>query len=257
MSFTFVPAPHRADRPLILGHRGASATAPENTLAAFSRALAEGADGVELDVWRCATGEVVVIHDGDTARTCGERLRVAESPLAALRRLDAGAWKGARFRGERIPLLSEVLEALPDAVVNVELKGRDRALAGAVARLVAEAGAGARTLVSSFDFALVAAFRAAAPRVATGLLFAPAWHRPLRVPLAAAWLRPSALHPDLRLCSPRRLAAWRAAGRAVNVWTVDEPDEVRRLARAGVAGLVCNDPGAARRALDAAPGKIG
>jgi glycerophosphoryl diester phosphodiesterase len=256
MSFPFVPAPRRTDRPLVLGHRGASATAPENTLAAFTQALAEGADGVELDVWRCATGEVVVIHDEETTRTCGERLRVPEAPLAALRRLDAGSWRGTRFRGERIPLLREVFEALPGAIINVELKGRggrhDGALAAAVARVVADAGAAARVIVSSFDFALVRAFRVAEPQVATGLLFAPAWHRTLRVPLATAWLRPSALHPDIRLCTPARLAGWRAGGRAVNVWTVDVPDEVARLTRAGVAGLVSNDPGAARRAVDAA-----
>jgi glycerophosphoryl diester phosphodiesterase len=256
MSFPFVPAPRRTDRPLVLGHRGASADAPENTLASFTRALAEGADGVELDAWRCATGEVVVIHDEETTRTCGERLTVPDAPLAALRRLDAGSWKGARFRGERIPLLREVLEALPGAVVNVELKGRagraDRGLAAAVAGIVADAGAAGRVIVSSFDFALVQAFREAAPRVPTGLLFEPAWHRALRIPLATAWLRPSALHPALGLCTPRRLAGWVAAGWAINVWTVDAPEEVARLTRAGVAGLVCNGPGAARRAVDAA-----
>jgi glycerophosphoryl diester phosphodiesterase len=256
MSHPFVPAPRLADRPLVIGHRGASATAPENTLAAFTQALDEGADGVEVDAWQCATGEVVVIHDEETTRTCGERLLVPAAPLGALRRLDAGSWKGARFRGERIPLLREVFEALPGSVINVELKGRPgrpgQALASAVARVVADAGATARVIVSSFDFFLVRAFRAAAPRAATGLLFEPAWHWPLRVGLAAAWLRPSALHPDLRLCTSERLAGWQAGGRAVNVWTVDAPDEVARLTRAGVAGLVCNGPGAVRRLVDAA-----
>jgi glycerophosphoryl diester phosphodiesterase len=256
MTLPTVPAPRLAGRPLVLGHRGASAEAPENTLAAFRLALAQGGDGVELDVWRCATGEIVVIHDEDTGRTCGERLEVPDAPLSALRALDAGAWKGERFRGERIPLLAEVLEALPGAVINVELKARtgrpDPGLAQGVARALADARAGERAIVSSFDFRLVAAFREASPRVATGLLFEPAWHRPLRVPLATAWLRPSALHPALGLCTPRRLAGWVAAGRAVNVWTVDDPGQVARLARAGVAGLVCNAPGAARRAVEAA-----
>jgi glycerophosphoryl diester phosphodiesterase len=256
MTFPFVPAPRRADRPLVLGHRGASAAAPENTLAAFARALADGADGVELDVWRCGSGEVVVIHDDETTRTCGERLAVDRAPLTALRRLDAGGWKGAAFRGERIPLLAEVLEALPGAVINVELKGRagrpDLALGGAVARLIADAGVAERIIVSSFDFALLAAFRRRAPGVATGLLFEPAWHRPVRVALATAWLRPSALHPDRVLCTPARLAGWAAAGRALNVWTVDGEAELARLTRAGVAGLVSNTPGAARRAVDAA-----
>src|SRR5512138_1617646 len=143
MARTVPPAPRVPGRPLVLGHRGASADAPENTLAAFRLALAQGADGVELDVWRCATGEVVVAHDEDARRVAGVDLRIRDAPLAALRALDVGAWKGDRFGGERIPLLAEVLEALPGAVVNVELKaaGRDVRLAAAVARVIAQAGA--------------------------------------------------------------------------------------------------------------------
>jgi len=253
MTLPIIPAPRLPGRPLILGHRGASAEAPENTLAAFRLALARGADGVELDVWRCATGEIVVIHDEDTGRTCGMRCAVPDAPLSALRALDAGAWKGERFRAERIPLLSEVLEALPGAVINVELKARtgrpDPGLAQGVARALADARAGERAIVSSFDFRLVAAFREASPRVATGLLFEPAWHWPLRVALARWRLRPSAVHPDKALCTPARLAAWQAAGLAVNVWTVDAPVEVERLARAGAAALIANAPGAAREVV--------
>jgi glycerophosphoryl diester phosphodiesterase len=255
MKLPFIPLPTRPDRPLVLGHRGASATAPENTLAAFTRAMAEGADGVELDAWRCGSGEVVVIHDEETTRTCGEPGRVAALPLGRLRALDAGRWKGERFRGERVPLLTEVFEALPFAVINVELKARsgepDAGLASAVARVIADARAGERTIVSSFDYSLLAAFRAAAPRVATGLLFEPAWHRAARVALATAWLVPSAFHPALALCTPERLEAWRAAKRSVVAWTVDDPEDQARLARAGVAGLVSNAPGAARAAVEA------
>jgi len=130
----------RAGRPpIILGHRGASAEAPENTLAAFRLAVEQGADGVELDVWRCGSGEVVVHHDPDTARTGGVARLVSSTPWAELRRLDVGSWKGERFAGERIPLLAEVLDALPTAVVNVELKSSgwpDLALARAVAEIL-------------------------------------------------------------------------------------------------------------------------
>src|SRR5512142_2887541 len=97
--------PFLPGRTLVLGHRGASADAPENTLAAFRLAVAQGADGVELDVWRCASGEVVVIHDADTRRTAGEVLAVPDASWPALRALDVGAWKGEGFRGERIALL--------------------------------------------------------------------------------------------------------------------------------------------------------
>src|SRR5512141_1462298 len=105
MARTVPPAPRAPGRPLVLGHRGASADAPENTLAALELALRQGADGVELDVWRCATGEVVVHHDADLERTAGLPLRIDRTPWTALRAADVGAWKGARWAGERPPRL--------------------------------------------------------------------------------------------------------------------------------------------------------
>ncbi|MGC3997567.1 MAG: glycerophosphodiester phosphodiesterase [Anaeromyxobacter sp.] len=252
-----LPAPAAAGRPLVLGHRGASGEAPENTLAAFRLALAQGADGVELDVWRCATGEVVVIHDEDARRTAGAPMSVPGSPLAALRTLDVGAWKGAAWRGERIPLLAEVLEALPGAVVNVELKsrGRDPGLASAAAAVIRDARAGERVIVSSFDFRLLAAFRAAAPELPLGLLFDDSRSWRLRVALGLRWLRPAAVHPDRRLVTPARAQAWRARGLAMNVWTVDDGPELERLCALKAGAVIANDPAAARAAVRRATGR--
>src|SRR6266540_3581105 len=217
--------PFRADRPLVLGHRGASAEAPENTLAAFRLAIAQGADGVELDVWRCATGEVVVAHDEDLVRVGRSPLRLPDAPLAAL----------------------------PDAVVNVELKSRgapDLGLAQAVAEVIWRAGAGGRVIVSSFDWRLVAAFRLASPGVATGLLFEDAHAWRLRTFLAVRSLRPAAVHPDRVLATDARVRRWAARGLAVNVWTVDDPAEAARLARAGATAIITNVPGRVRAALE-------
>lgn len=236
----------------ILGHRGASADAPENTLAAFRLALAQGADGVELDVWRCASGEVVVAHDEDLARVGGSPLRIPETPLARLREVDVGAWKGPRWRGERLPLLAEVLEALPGAFVNVELKsrgGRDLALAGAAAGVLRRAGVADRVIVSSFDWRLLAAFRLAAPELAVGLLVEEGRLWRLWTALAIRSLRPAAIHPAASLASDARVAAWRARGLDVNVWTVDDPAEAARLARAGATAIIANAPGRLRAAL--------
>jgi glycerophosphoryl diester phosphodiesterase len=247
------PLPARSHAaPLVLGHRGASADAPENTLSAFGLALEQGADGFELDVWRCGTGEVVVHHDPDTGRTGGRSLRVTRASLAELRRLDVGSWKATRFAGERVPTLREVLGAFPGATVNVELKsaGRpDPRLALAVAAVLRDAGAAERCLVSSFDLALLAAFRLAAPRVACGVLVdaGPRWA--LRAGAAARLLRPCAIHPQWTLITPRRLARWRARGLAVNAWTVDRPEELGRLALAGVSALITNRPALAREAV--------
>ena len=90
-------------RPIILGHRGASADAPENTLAAFRLAIEQGADGIELDVWRCGSGEVVVHHDADTSRTAGMARRVSSTSWAELRCLDVGSWKGGALRRRAHP----------------------------------------------------------------------------------------------------------------------------------------------------------
>ena len=250
--------PRAAGRPLVLGHRGASADAPENTLAAFRLALTQGADGVELDAWRCATGEVVVFHDQDASRLAGTPLRVTRASFAELRALDVGAWKGERFRGERIPRLEEALEAVAPAVVNVELKSArrpgDPRLAVAVARIVRARRAGDRALISSFDWTLVTAFRLAAPEVATGLLVQARsrWRRLLGP--AAALLHPQAIHPELALVTPERARRWAAAGRPLVVWTVDAPADVERMCALGAAALISNHPGRTREAVRRATG---
>jgi glycerophosphoryl diester phosphodiesterase len=252
------PYPAAEGRPLVLGHRGASADAPENTMAAFRLALEQGADGFELDVWRCGSGEVVVAHDEDGLRVAGSPLRPPVDPWSRLRAIDVGVWRGERFRGERIPLLEEVLEAFPSAVVNVEMKaaGRpDLALAREVARIVREARAGERVVVSSFSPRLLAAFGRRDPEVARGWLVAPgrAWR--LRAALGARWVRAHALHPGRSLVTPERAAAWRAAGLRLAVWTVDDPAEVERLARLGATAVISNRPGIAREAVRRATGR--
>lgn len=242
-------AVQRGNRALVLGHRGASAEAPENTLAAFRLAMEQGADGVELDVWRCASGEVVVVHDEDTRRTAGEALAVPDASWPALRALDVGAWRGDRFRGERIPLLSEVLEALPGAAINVELKGRgrDRRLAEAAARVIRRAGAADRVIASSFHVALLAAFRRAAPEVARGFLFEESRMWRVRAALSARLVGARAVHPEAGLVTPARARRWRRAGLSIVAWTVDEAVEVERLVALGASALISNVPGAVAR----------
>lgn len=243
----------RRQTPLIIAHRGASADAIENTIAAFRLAREQGADGVELDVMRSASGEVLVFHDDDLARLGGGGAadRVRGMSWQALRGVDLGG-------GERIPLLSDVIEELGPLLVNVELKAedglaarlRDDGLALAVANLIARHGAQARVLVSSFDPVLLARFRAHAPRVATGLLFASDQSLALKRAWAARLIAPSALHPEAALVSAPGLRRWHAQGYAVNVWTVDDPAELRALAALGVDGLITNRPAAARRVVE-------
>ena len=237
--------------PLIVAHRGASAVEPENSIAAFRRADADGADGVELDVLACATGEVVVFHDDDLVRLGNRPEKIAGLPLAALRevRLTSGA---------TIPTLDEVLAACgPRLLVNVELKASGvapaglRALVDAVATMIDEAGAGMheRVLVSSFYPRAIALWRRRAPRVRAGLLFEREAPLPLRRAWALRWLRPFSAHPEAVLCTPHAVRRWHRRGYAVNVWTVDDAIALRRFAEMGVDAIITNDPARSRRAL--------
>ncbi|HBY09528.1 MAG TPA: glycerophosphodiester phosphodiesterase, partial [Chloroflexi bacterium] len=109
-------------RPAIFAHRGASAYAPENTLAAFKLAVDQGADAIELDAKLCADGQIIVIHDQTVERTSNGAGKVADLPLSALQELDAGSWFGLEFKGEPIPTLDEVFEAVGQKIfINIEL----------------------------------------------------------------------------------------------------------------------------------------
>lgn len=234
--------PSRSDGlTLVYAHRGASRDALENTLAAFRRAAELGADGVELDAWRCRGGEVIVFHDEDLRRLAGRPERVMDLSLAELR---AVTLRG----GARIPTLAEVLEEVAPLRVNVELKApralASRGLARAVAAELARCGATGRTIVSSFNPLTLLAFRMAAPRIPAGLLVHTEQRRPLREGWAAGPLGCVAIHPEAALVTAARMARWRRAGLAVNVWTVDEPDEAARLAALGVNAIITNDPAA-------------
>jgi glycerophosphoryl diester phosphodiesterase len=238
-----------AELPAIIAHRGASAVETENTVPAFARARADGADGVELDVMTCGTGEVVVFHDDDLARLAGRPERIAETSFTTLRAATLKA-------GARIPTLEEVFEACgPDLLVNVELKARGRSIAGLaplvdrVAGIIQRAGAGGRVLVSSFHPWAVRLWMKRLPAVPAGLLFEHESSLPLRRAWAAAWLRPSALHPEFVLCSSDRVAAWHRRGYLVNVWTVDDPAMLAACRRMGVDGVITNDPARSRAAL--------
>lgn len=234
----------RDERPAIWAHRGASAEAPENTLAAFALALAQGADGVELDAQRCASGEVVVIHDDSLARTTGRPGLVVDTPWAVLRTLDASSWKGAGFRGERVPLLAEVLEAFP-RLVNVELKcdrADDGGLTAEVVRVVVAAGAQERVLLSSFNPLCLWRARLLAPGIPRALLFESEQRWVVRSALAAPLVGARALHPERVLATPERISRWARRGYSVGCWTVDDPEEAARLHRGGVSGIITNRP---------------
>jgi glycerophosphoryl diester phosphodiesterase len=241
-----------AGRPLVLGHRGASAIAAENGVDAFRRAAQDGADGVELDVLCCATGEVVVFHDDDLVRLGNRPERIADLPYAAIREIKLTS-------GAVIPTLEEAFEACgPRMLVNVELKaaagfwgGPLAALVDRVAAIVERTGTAPRVLVSSFHPRAIFLWTRRAPHVGAGLLFERESSPAMRGAWAAPLLRPFALHPELALCRRDRVARWHARGYMVNVWTVDDPAALRAASAMGVDGIITNSPARARAILDA------
>jgi glycerophosphoryl diester phosphodiesterase len=247
-------------RPLIIAHRGASAYAPENTLAAFRAALALGADMIELDVHPTADRRLAVIHDESIDRTCDGRGFVREMTLAEIQSFDAGRWWGPGFAGQRVPALEEVLAlARGRALVNVEVKaplGGSRpgsVVEEVVAPLLAaldQTGTRDAVLVSAFDPEVLRALRAAAGEVAIGVLTearveTAAGFRPDRLarPLAvAAEVRAVSLHPYWRFVGPRLAGAAHEAGLAVYPWTVNREADLRRTLALQVDGVITNHP---------------
>lgn len=225
-------------RPRVWAHRGDSAHAPENTMLAFDRARTAGADGIELDVRFDGDKHVVVFHDRELERLTGQKGRMDQLSAAERAKLRVG--------GEPVPLLAEVLASTP-LEVNVEIKatrvGRMAALVAATAKVITASGAAERVLVSSFDPVALLQMHRALPDVAIAYLFHDEQALPLRRGWIGNWMGATLLHPQSTLCTPEAVRAWHTAGLPVNVWTVDDADELRRLAKLGVDGVFANDPG--------------
>ncbi|SEL80693.1 glycerophosphoryl diester phosphodiesterase [Stigmatella aurantiaca] len=236
---------------LLLAHRGASADAPENTLEAFAEAVKQGADGVELDAMVCGSGEVVVCHDERLDRLARLPWEVRTTPYWKLRRADVGSPLG--FAPARIPLLEEVVAALPSHfLINIELKCdrfNDGGLADKVAELITRDGLAGRVVVSSFNPWCLFRFAAAAPSLRRGFLIDPDKPWSPQAYLMNPLVSSHSVHPFHEACTPERVAAWKAAGLRVAVWTVDDPGRARALEAMGVSYLITNRPRGVREGL--------
>lgn len=233
-------------RPRVWAHRGDSAHAPENTMLAFDRARAAGADGLELDVRFDGDGNVVVFHDSELARLTGLPGRIEQLSAAERARLRVG--------GEPVPLLAEVLAEF-DLEIDVEIKslavGRMAALVAATARVIRDSGRADQVLVSSFDPIALLQLHHHLPDAALAYLFHDEQPLPLRRGWVGRWIGASLLHPQSTLCTAARVKAWHTAGMPVNAWTIDDRGELERLAALGVDGVFANDPAHAIAVLSA------
>jgi glycerophosphoryl diester phosphodiesterase len=227
---------------LAIAHRGASGYAPENTLAAFRRAVTQGASFIETDLHLTRDAHFVAIHDETVDRTTTGHGEVHNMTLAEIKRLDAGSWFASEFMGERIPTLEEVLEFAHknDVVFYLELKpggfwGGEHALISALR----DSSEIPRSVIISFDPAILAALRKIEPTLMTGLLYSGRGDNPFEKALEIG-ARQIAVRGDL--VTPNFLQQARKRDLQVVCWTVNSPAHMRLLASAGVDGIMSDYP---------------
>jgi glycerophosphoryl diester phosphodiesterase len=227
---------------LVIAHRGASGHAPENTLAAFKKAVALGATFIETDLQLSRDARFVAFHDVILNRTTNGQGSVHDMTLAELRRLDAGSWFGSEYAGERIPTLEEILafSKKNDVVFYLELKpggswGGEHALIGALR----ESGEIPRAVVISFDASIVLSLRKIEPTLMTGLLYDGQIENPLEKAVEVG-ARQLLVRGDL--VTPALLAGAKKKDLQVVCWTVNHPAHMRLLIAAGIDGIMSDYP---------------
>lgn len=236
--------------PMLFAHRGASAHAPENTLAAFELAVAHQADAVELDANLTADNQVVVIHDKLVDRTTNGHGIVRKMPLAEIRELDAGTFFSAQYSGERIPTLDEVCETVGHKVfINIELKNYDspfNSLPQRVAEIVQRHNLKNRIIFSSFLQLNLIRIKRLLPEVPVAILA----QEGMSGWIARSWLgrisSPQVIHPHYSDVTKSYMIKEKMNGRRVHAWTVNDEEEIKRLLSINVHGIITDDPLRAR-----------
>ncbi len=233
--------------PLVLAHRGASAHAPENTLAAFSLAADQQADGIELDAKLTHDGEIVVMHDATVDRTTDGCGRVSDLTLSEIKSLDAGSNFGPQFTKESVPLLAEVFETVSQClIINVELTNytsQNDGLESKVIALIKQRDLIDRVMLSSFNPLSLRKVKSIEPRIVCGLLYSP----DMPIYLRRAWLAPiiphlDAQHPHYKQVTREYVTRLHSRGLKINVWTANDVAAIRSAVEFGVDGIIGDDP---------------
>jgi glycerophosphoryl diester phosphodiesterase len=246
--------------PLIVAHRGASAVAPENTIAAFRLAIESGAEGIEFDVRLARDGVPVVIHDSELFRTTGKSGRVLDLDSSQLAALDAVSWFSAgrhvsssidQARIEGVPSLAETLEVLRDylGTIYVELKCKDgnvEPLVRAVCQTLRGSPLASQVVVKSFRLSAIPLIKMIAPELRTAALFAPRIRTILRkgryLVAIAAELGVDELSIHKSLATRKLMKKANQHGLPVTIWTADDPRWVTRAVNLGYKAIITNDP---------------
>jgi glycerophosphoryl diester phosphodiesterase len=231
---------------LVLAHRGASLSAPENTLAAFRQAIEDEADFVELDVQESLDGVVLVAHDADLMKVAASPTKIWQQTFAELRSIDIGSHKGPQFSSERVPTLAEALAACKGRTkVMIELKtyGHNQRLEQRVVEIVEAAGMEKACAYMSLDHDMARRMKRLRPSWRVGMLIAKALGDPTT-------LDTDFLAVEARMATPRFVRRAHRAGKDVYVWTVNDPAWMLTALSRGVDGLITDNPALARKVVE-------
>jgi len=228
-------------QPSVIAHRGSSFAAPENTVAAAQLAWQHHADAVELDIYLSKDNRVVVIHDSNTKRTTGQDYKVAETSADVLRTLDAGLWKGEQFKGEKIPFLEEMIATVPDGKkMVVEIKCGVEVLP-ALQQVADRSGKKGQLIFIAFGWETIVATKQLFPENACYWLCssAPAVQEKME---EAAKKGLDGINLNNKIVDEKTVEQAKGLGLEVLSWTIDDPEEAKRLVKIGVTGITTNRP---------------
>ncbi|MBX7173979.1 MAG: hypothetical protein K1X72_23615 [Pyrinomonadaceae bacterium] len=245
--------------PLIIAHRGASAVAPENTLAAFQKAIQEGADGLEFDVRIAKDGVPIVFHDATLRRTAQKKIGVTHFTAEELSRIDVGSWfnlknpkkADASFSNEMIPSLEKFLEFLGDyqGLLYLELKCKDSEIATLVknvTEIVRKSKLFPKIIIKSFKLEAIAETKKLLPEVRTAALFAPEIMTLLKKQTRLIEKAKDCLADELSLhfslATQKIVAEAEKEGMPTIIWTADHPVWVKRASEIGLKAIITNNP---------------
>ncbi len=244
---------------LIIAHRGASALAPENTLAAFQKAIADGADGIEFDVRLSKDGAVVVFHDATLGRLTARKNLVSSLTAEELQKIDVGSWFNQRkpnqtntdYSGETIPTLDRLLEFLKEfkGLIYIELKCREsetEKLAKAVCAAISDSSLLPQIIVKSFQLEVIPQIRRLCPKVKTAALFAPKimtlLRKEKRLVNIAHELGADMISVHFSLATRKLMKKAEKRNLPVTIWTADNPRWIKRAFDLGLFAVITNNP---------------
>jgi glycerophosphoryl diester phosphodiesterase len=236
---------------MVIAHRGASGYAPENTLAAMKKAIEMNAEMSELDVQETADGEMIILHDASLKRTTGVDKNIWETKYEELKGLDAGGWFSDEYKGEPIPTFQEIVDLVKGKMkINIELKTNkhEKMLAERTLKIVEANGFLDQVVFTSFKFAEIDKIRELNKEAKVGYLFG-------RVPTDVNVFTADVdlLSVNLKSVDAEFMKKAKANGKEVAVWTVNKPEDMKRMISLGVDAIITNYPDVLRKILD---GKI-